>query len=112
MSLEVDFMRWQSAGYFGEGYGATAGDTVHLGLRDFYSPFPCPNGRPLDTRKPADCPVHVARIKKATMDIAEHERSLRIRDAADLITTDEIIHDIQEIRTWATSLQRHLSPRG
>jgi len=112
MSLESEWMRWQASGYFGEGYGATAGDTFHKGLRDFFSSIPCPNGRPMDTRKPADCPVHVARVEKAKQWIQEHAREFRTRDAAERITRDEILNDIEEIRQWAKSLQRHLSPIG
>lgn len=53
-------------------HGMTAGDSMHLGLRDYVEPYPCPNGLPIDMRKPGDCEPWRKRVEKAKRDIELH----------------------------------------
>lgn len=57
-------------------HGMTAGDTFYLGLRDYVEHYPCPNGLPIDHRKPAEVPAWVDRVDKAKRDIEKHRREI------------------------------------
>ena len=45
-------------------------------------------------------------VDKARKEIAEHEAKWMVRDIAAEITTEELQHDLLEIRTWANSLRK------
>ena len=47
---------------------------MHHGLADYTEPWPCPNGLPIDTRKPGESPQWRVRIERARRDIAEWNR--------------------------------------
>lgn len=62
------------------------------------------NEHEMDRRAPQDCPAWNEKIEKARRDIAELEAEQRLRRVAELITEQEIIQEIEVIRTWAKSL--------
>ena len=70
----ADWNRWLAGCRPRRGFGLTAGDTMHCGLADYTEPFPCPNGLPIDTRKPGESPRWRARVERAKRDIAEWNR--------------------------------------
>jgi hypothetical protein len=93
-------------------YGMTHGDGHHLGLRDYNQPYPCPNGLPIDTRRPGDCEHWRKRVDKAKRDI-EHSRFWAgVQSCAEEFTDEQIFEDLEIIRTWARSLQRTAQPIG
>jgi hypothetical protein len=57
-------------------HGMTAGDTYYLGLRDYVEMYPCPNGLPIDHRKPAEVSAWVDRVARAKRDIEKHHREI------------------------------------
>ena len=81
-------------------FGMTAGDSLYLGLRDFNEPYPCPNGMPLDTRKPGDCEHWRRRVAKAKRDIEDWNRDIAITRAAEAITDEDLELFISEIRKF------------
>ena len=74
MSSVAAFIRWDARCRNMPAHGATAGDTYHLGLRDYVEMYPCPNGLPIDHRQPADVPAWNDRVAKAKRDIDRHKR--------------------------------------
>jgi hypothetical protein len=55
---------------------------------------------------PQASPAWRMRIEKARRDIAEHKIECRLRVLAIAITTEQILNDIEEIRSWANSLNK------
>lgn len=82
MSLVAAWIRWESRCRNMPSHGMTAGDTYHLGLRDYVEMYPCPNGLPIDHRKPAEVPAWVDRVAKAKRDIERDQIRFRVRDMA------------------------------
>lgn len=74
MSSVDAFIRWDARCRDMPAHGVTVGDTYWLGLRDYVAPYPCPNGLPIDTRKPSDVPAWNDRVAKAKRDIDRHKR--------------------------------------
>jgi hypothetical protein len=72
MSEYSRFLSWDARCRDRGSYGMTAGDSMHLGLRDYNQPYPCPNGLPLDARQPGDCEHWRRRVEKAKRDIEVH----------------------------------------
>lgn len=72
MSEYSRFLAWDRRCIDRGSYGMTSGDSMHLGLRDYNQPYPCPNGLPLDKREPADCEHWRRRVEKAKRDIETH----------------------------------------
>lgn len=76
MSSVAAWIRWDARCRNMPAHGMTAGDTYHLGLRDYVEMYPCPNGLPIDYRQPADVPAWVDRVDKAKRDIEKHRREI------------------------------------
>lgn len=91
----------------GQSFGLTAGDTFHQGMRgppvggkahDF--------GLTIDKRRPDECEGWRAMIDKAKADIEKWNATNRLREVAAAITTEELTHTLEIMRTWANSLRR------
>lgn len=89
MSSGAAWIRWDARCRNMPAHGMTNGDTHYLGLRDYVEMYPCPNGLPIDHRKPAEVPAWVDRVAKAKRDIETFNRMWAIRDGAEAITDDE-----------------------
>ena len=96
--------QWIASTTWGLACGVTAGDTMHLGLRQYWSPMPCPNGLPLLNTLPRDNAGHRARVDKARRDAAEWSALIDLREAAKAIPVEVILDDVKAIRKWARSL--------
>jgi len=83
------FVAWSARCQDCGGYGMTPGDTMHLGLRDYNAPYPCPNGLPIDTRLPGDCEPWRQKVEKAKRDIERWNREVMVATMAAAITDDE-----------------------
>jgi hypothetical protein len=75
-------------------FGMTSGDSMHLGLRDYNQPYPCPNGLPLDMRLPGECEHWRKRIEKAKRDIDLFDREKKL---ASVVWTDADVTELAEI---------------
>jgi hypothetical protein len=75
-------------------FGMTAGDSMHLGLRDYNQPYPCPNGLPLDMRLPGECEHWRKRVEKAKRDIDLFDREKKL---ASVVWTDADVTELAEI---------------
>lgn len=106
MSSVAAFIRWDARCRNMPGHGMTAGDTHYLGLRDYVEMYPCPNGLPIDHRQPADVPAWNARVAKAKLDIEKHKSEQRVLWLASEMTKEQILLDVEKIRTWANSLRK------
>jgi hypothetical protein len=69
--------------------------------------FPCPNGLGIDYRAPQECWSYRERVAKARRDAMEHDKEIRIREAAGELKPKQIEEDIQEIREWLISVFNH-----
>ena len=76
MSSVAAFIRWDSRTRNMPAHGVTAGDTYHLGLRDYVEMYPCPNGIPIDHRQPEEVPAWNERVAKAKRDIEKHRERI------------------------------------
>jgi hypothetical protein len=83
MSEYSQFIAWAARCTDRPGYGMTPGDTVHLGLRDYNEPYPCPNGLPIDTRQPGDCEHWRRLVEKARRDIEGHAEHIAFKDTVE-----------------------------
>jgi hypothetical protein len=99
MSEYSRFLAWDRRCIDRGSYGMTSGDSMALGLRDYNQPYPCPNGLPLDARKPGDCEHWRRRVAKAKQDIETWNRDVAIEARAESLTDDEF--DI-----WFSALTR------
>ncbi len=106
MSLGAAWIRWDSRCRNMPAHGMTNGDTYYLGLRDYVEMYPCPNGLPIDHRKPAEVPAWNDRVDKAKRDIEKHRSEQRVQLLAEQLTDETIISEIEVIRTWARSLRQ------
>lgn len=79
MSSVAAWIRWDSRCRSMPAHGMTAGDTFYLGLRDYVEHYPCPNGLPIDHRKPAEVPAWVDRVARAKRDIEKHKSEQRVQ---------------------------------
>ena len=84
-----DHVREQANVRDGKGYGATAGDTLHLGLRTYDVIDPFARSREPEERQPITCPGWLAIVDKARKFKEDNDRMWAIRDAAEQITDDE-----------------------
>ena len=75
-------------------FGMTSGDSMHLGLRDYNQPYPCPNGLPIDMRLPGECEHWRKRIEKAKRDIDLFDREKKL---ASVVWTDADVTELAEI---------------
>jgi hypothetical protein len=75
-------------------FGMTSGDSMHLGLRDYNQPYPCPNGLPIDMRLPGECEHWRRRIEKAKRDIDFFDREKKL---ASVVWTDADVTELAEI---------------
>ena len=100
MSEYSKFYAWDRRCSDRGSFGMTSGDSMHLGLRDYNQPYPCPNGLPLDMRLPGECEHWRRRVEKAKRFIGEWNSEQRVRSVADSITDEEILSDIEVIRQW------------
>jgi len=66
----------------GKGYGATAGDTWHLGLRTYDAIDPFAKSREPEERKPITCPGWRAIVDKARRFKEDNDQKWRVRDMA------------------------------
>lgn len=82
MNLVAAWIRWDARCRNMPSHGMTAGDTHHLGLRDYVEMYPCPNGLPIDHRKPAEVPAWNDRVARAKRDIERDQTRFRVRDMA------------------------------
>ena len=82
MSEYSKFNAWNRGCVDRGSFGMTSGDSMHLGLRDYNQPYPCPNGLPLDMRLPSECEHWRKRVEKAKRDIEWHRREF---EAAELV---------------------------
>ena len=73
----------------GKGYGATAGDTWHLGLRTYDVIDPFIKSRDQEERQPITCLGWRAIVDKARKFKEDNDRMWAIRDAAEKITDNE-----------------------
>ncbi len=78
---------------------------MHRVQLDYSELCPCPNGLPIDDRKPGSCEPWRQRVAKARRDAELFDSEWRLRDVAESISVDEILKDVEAIRTWANSLQ-------
>lgn len=104
MSSVAAFIRWDSRTRNMPAHGVTAGDTWYLGLRDYVEMYPCPNGLPIDHRLPAEVSAWNDRVSKAKRDIEKHKSEQRVQLLAETISVEEVLADVEKIRTWAHSL--------
>jgi hypothetical protein len=86
-----------------KGYGLTASDSMHCGLRDYSEPFPCPNGLTATT-DPRESISYQNRIAKAKRDIEAFDRESHVRALALAIKPQEVQDDIKDIKLWLQSL--------
>jgi hypothetical protein len=82
MSLVAAWIRWDARCRNMPAHGMTNGDTYYLGLRDYVEMYPCPNGLPIDHRKPAEVSAWVDRVARAKRDIEKHRIGFRVQDMA------------------------------
>lgn len=103
MSQYTDFLRWQSGcrSFFGVDHGCTAGDSFHQGSRSYTEPFPCPNGLPLDTRKPQEVEWYRERVAKARRDADLFDREKRMES---VVWTDS---ELSELATIGAMIDEH-----
>jgi hypothetical protein len=97
MSEYSQFIAWAARCTDRPGYGMTPGDTMHLGLRDYNEPYPCPNGLPIDTRQPGDCEHWQRRVKKAQAFIEQWNSDQRVVLLAESITDEQF-------EVWLTAI--------
>jgi hypothetical protein len=91
MSEYSKFNAWNHGCVDRGSFGMTPGDSMHLGLRDYNQPYPCPNGLPIDMRLPGECEHWRRRIEKAKRDIEWHRREF---EAAELVFSEDDISDL------------------
>jgi hypothetical protein len=94
MSDYSRFIAWDRRCMDRGSYGMTHGDGHHLGLRDYNQPYPCPNGLPIDTRKPGDCEHWRQRVAKAKQDIDLFDREMKL---ASVVWTDADVNELAAI---------------
>ena len=94
MSEYSKFNAWNRGCVDRGSFGMTSGDSMHLGLRDYNQPYPCPNGLPLDMRLPSECEHWRKRVEKAKRDIEWHRREF---EAAELVFSEDDISDLISI---------------
>ena len=94
MSEYSKFYAWDRRCSDRGSFGMTAGDSMHLGLRDYNQPYPCPNGLPLDMRLPGECEHWRKRIGKAKRDIDLFDREKKL---ASVVWTDADVAELAEI---------------
>jgi len=83
VSSVAAYSHWDSRTRNMPAHGATAGDTYHLGLRDYVEMYPCPNGLPIDHRQPADVPAWNDRVAKAKRDSENHRQKIEWQQIGD-----------------------------
>jgi hypothetical protein len=106
MSKSAHFVAWDARCRDRGSYGMTAGDSLHLGLRDYNEPYPCPNGLPLDLRQPGDCEHWRRRVAKARRFIGEWNSEQRVLSLAESLSIDDVKKGIEVLRQWANSLRQ------
>ncbi len=94
MSEYSKFYAWDRRCSDRGSFGMTAGDSMHLGLRDYNQPYPCPNGLPLDMRLPGECEHWRKRVEKAKRDIDLFDREKKL---ASVVWTDADVTELAEI---------------
>ena len=94
MSEYSRFLSWDRRCSDRGPFGMTAGDSMHLGLRDYNQPYPCPNGLPIDMRLPGECEHWRRRIEKAKRDIDLFDREKKL---ASVVWTDADVTELAEI---------------
>ena len=94
MSEYSKFYAWDRRCSDRGSFGMTAGDSMHLGARDYNQPYPCPNGLPLDMRLPGECEHWRKRIEKAKRDIDLFDREKKL---ASVVWTDADVTELAEI---------------
>ena len=94
MSEYSKFYAWDRRCSDRGSFGMTAGDSMHLGLRDYNQPYPCPNGLPIDMRLPGECEHWRKRIEKAKRDIDLFDREKKL---ASVVWTDADVTELAEI---------------
>lgn len=85
-------------------YGATAGDSFWMGYQDYDEVDPFASCRDQEESKPITVPAWRARIGKAKRDIEKHKAEQRVLRLAEQMTIEEVLLDVEKIRTWANSL--------
>jgi hypothetical protein len=106
MSSVAAWIRWDARCRNMPAHGMTAGDTYHLGLRDYVEMYPCPNGLPIDHRQPADVAAWNDRVAKAKRDIEKHRSEQRVQLLAETISIDDVRKGLEVLKTWANSLRQ------
>lgn len=103
MSSVSAFWRWDAGCVF------TASNLCDSGMRgwhfDYLQPYPCPNGLPIKTGVPSESPAWRARLERARKESNEWDRTIRVREAAEALTVETILNDMEVIRVWARSLK-------
>ena len=94
MSEYSKFNAWNHGCVDRGSFGMTAGDSMHLGARDYNQPYPCPNGLPIDMRLPGECEHWRKRIEKAKRDIDLFDREKKL---ASVVWTDADVTELAEI---------------
>ena len=94
MSEYSKFYAWDRRCSDRGSFGMTAGDSMHLGARDYNQPYPCPNGLPIDMRLPGECEHWRKRIEKAKRDIDLFDREKKL---ASVVWTDADVTELAEI---------------
>ena len=94
MSEYSKFYAWDRRCSDRGSFGMTSGDSMHLGLRDYNQPYPCPNGLPIDMRLPGECEHWRKRIEKARRDIDLFDREKKL---ASVVWTDADVTELAEI---------------
>lgn len=94
MSEYSKFYAWDRRCSDRGSFGMTAGDSMHLGARDYNQPYPCPNGLPIDMRLPGECEHWRKRIEKARRDIDLFDREKKL---ASVVWTDADVTELAEI---------------
>ena len=94
MSEYSKFYAWDRRCSDRGSFGMTAGDSMHLGARDYNQPYPCPNGLPIDMRLPGECEHWRRRIEKAKRDIDLFDREKKL---ASVVWTDADVTELAEI---------------
>ena len=94
MSEYSKFYAWDRRCSDRGSFGMTAGDSMHLGARDYNQPYPCPNGLPLDMRLPGECEHWRRRIEKAKRDIDLFDREKKL---ASVVWTDADVTELAKI---------------
>ena len=85
-------------------YGATPGDSFWMGYGDYDEVDPFAAEREPEELKPITVPAWRARIDKAKRDIEKHKAEQRVLRLAEQMTIEEVLLDVEKIRTWAHSL--------